>query len=480
MVRAVIVFDPSKTAVETPGMSIEDATADAKMLYYYSPEVVEVGDRRNQSNLLQGVVEFGSFIDSPAEPAQSHSKSFSVDTEQLSIEILQVEQGLFLAIVVGKPNSGDSAQFLLRFYAYYKLLHGTFRDQLASRIPLSSTLDDFTPCFVAAECGPTRALPIAIRYAPIEPHSLVSVHALGLELACEFENWIIGFAMLFKGFLVSTSIRPEALAPLFTYLVMNPVTGDVSNTKLLKPPYGRIGTPAIARGGGSSAFGRCNYFDSENSSHGFLFGPTGAGESVFCPHVVLEDGTSGYLVAYIINGLMAVAVVRSVTEFAPFRRFENFFTDNNELNDEVVPLLRSDFAKVQNVAKEQFDFVYLNSVNKALIPHDASAASAAMKKGQSFFSGRFLYPFNDKGKRIDAATPEDTEISAAIERLAESSPDIAEIAVKASSNKGWKVFIRRGKQRQVSFDFKESKVPLWKVDADIANFLQVKFESVML
>lgn len=478
MIRAVIVFDPSRAVSgdPNPSLSPEDAVADAKLLYYYSPDFVDPSDRRNQSNLLQGIVEFGSFIDSPADTAASYSKPFSVDTENSVIAIQQVEANVFLCIVVSNLALCDTHTILHHLYSYYKLLHGSIWDQKT----LSGTMDDFLPNFFAAELGANQRLaPIAIRYAPIDAHALVAVHALGLELICEFESWILGFGFFFKGFLVSSSFVPDAFAPLFAYLVMNATTAAVSNTKLLRPPYGRIGTPAIA-GGGSSAFGRCNYFDSDNYSHGFLFGPTGVGESVFCPQVELNDGTKGYLVAYIINGLMAVLVVRSNTQFGTFKRFENFLTDNHELNDEIIPLLRSDFAKAHNGGKEQFDFEYLNGVNKSLIPHDSHAATAGLKKSQSFFSGRFLHAFNDKGKRTDSVAGEDIEVSAAIERLADSNDEISQIAVKAASNKGWKVFVRRGQQRQIRFDFKDSKIPLWKVDVEIAHFLQVKFESIML
>jgi hypothetical protein len=40
--------------------------------------------------------------------------------------------------------------------------------------------------------------------------------------------------------------------------------------------------------------------------------------------------------------------------------------------------------------------------------------------------------------------------------------------------------MRKGKDREMKFDFKDTKLPLWKVNSDISNFLKVKFESVVL
>lgn len=85
-ITAVIVFDPLARAVRRldensdpqeslPSISHEDAEADAKLLYYYPADSSRVEDRRNQSNLIQGVLEFAKYCrNDPKIPTQTFLK----------------------------------------------------------------------------------------------------------------------------------------------------------------------------------------------------------------------------------------------------------------------------------------------------------------------------------------------------------------------------------------------------------------------
>jgi hypothetical protein len=488
-IKAVIVFDPIRIPKDSQFENPEDALAEAKLLYYYSAGVqVERAEQRSQAGLIQGVVDFTTFVSTCGGDKPESTQPVSVETEQLRYLIKEIEKNIFLTICFDRIGITESVCNTVfdRFTHYYFLLHGSIINQLNRGFALNLTMDDFVPSFIAAEAtGVTRSVPLAIRYAPVDAHALVSVHAVGLELLTEFNKAsLCDFAILYRGFLVSSSIDPDSLAPLYAYLAQNPVTGDVSNIKLLRPPYGRIGTPAAVEvGGGSSAFGRCNYFDADNNSNGFLFGATGAGEGIFSPKIYLNNNTEGFLIAYLINGMMVVGISKEKPSFVMLKRLETFLSDNNELNDETLPLLRSDYAKAMASKGEGFDFVYLNKISKSLIPIDSALSRKDMKRASSFFTSRFMYPFSDRPGSSAKTAEEETRgdvLDSNINVLADYSQDISQIAVKSGSNDGWKVFMRKGKDREMKFDFKDTKLPLWKVNSDISNFLKVKFESVAL
>ena len=481
-IKGVIVFDPSAGA----DVSDEEMMAEKRLSFFYSVVPVEPAERKSQASLIQGAMQFSTFVKN-SDNNNDTELFFSIETDYLLYLVRELDSGIFVTLIVERSSLTQAAGKLIlnRFVAYYRLLHGSVRDQLNQGFPLTVTMDDFVPCFIASETD-TSAFPIAIRYAPVEAHAVVSVHALGLEILTEFkDSGVIDFAILYKGFLVSSSLEPETLAPLYSYLVLNSATGEVSNIKLLRPPYGRIGTPAIALGGGASAFGRCNNFDADNTSNGFLFGATGAGEAVFAPRIFFPDKKSGYLVAYILNGAMIVVITRESPEYVLLRRIETLLVDNHEFNEETLSLLRADFAKASlasNNKENGFDFVYLNKVTSSLIPFDSASGKKDLKRGASFFSSRFVYPFAGTGSGSPSRTQAALEeaIDSAIESAVRENPGLASVALKASSDHGWKVFMRRGQEREMKFDFKDPKLPLWKVNADIAHFLKVRFDSVVL
>ena len=490
-VKAVIVFDPSqKPPAPIGGMSEEEALAEARLLYYYASVHVEPQDRRSQSSLIQGVVEFTKFV-RQSDPVGDETEPLYIETDQLLYLVTPMtdsEGKIFLAIIFDRAmiRSKKYAKMILqRFQTYYHLFHGNVESQMKAGFSLGMTMDDFVPSFISAETQLSSSIkmaPIAIRYAPVGAHALVAVHSLGLELLTEFQPTISGFAILYRGFLVSSSVEAHSLVALYSYLALNTMSGDVSNTKLLRPPYGRIGTAAIAPGGGSSAFGRCNFFDAENSSHGFLFGPTGSGEAVFSPQIFFpSEKGSRYLVAYIINGVMVIVFTRESPEFTFLKRLEAYLTDNSEFSEETLSLLRTDFAKAVETSgstDEKFNVVYFNNQTKSMIPFDSSSSQGKdFKRSASLFAARFLTPF---GSRIIQEGSQGEDVAANIDMLIDENPDIANVSVKASSNDGWKVFIRRGKDREIRFDFKDSKVPLWKVNSEISHFLNVRFDSVAL
>ena len=483
-IKAVIVMDPTLRAGGTvedesiPHVSKEDADADAKLLFYHdAEESVPVEERRSQSNLIQGVMAFGKFCalsTTPAEPLQ-------IETEQLLILAVPVETDIVVAIVFSSSTSLSVGSALVdRFYSYYKLLHGTIRGQLVAGYALQDTMSDYVSSFIASESG-SGSIPAGIRYAPVERHCLVAAHAFGLELMSEFPDLITDFSLTYRGFLVSSSIDPELLLPLYTYMCLDPRTGSCSNSKLLSPPYSRIGTPAILPGGGSSAFGRCNFFDLDNDSEGFLFGPTGVGEAVFSPVVYLGDGTPRYLVTYLINGLMLTLLVTTVDEFQILVRLEKYIKESHELNDEIMSLLRGDFAKAsRNSGKEPFEYVSRNIVNKSLIVHEAAGRSQR-SVGGLFAGSRLLNPFGG-GTRTHTTDPTTSRrhdsLSDRLDALVTRDPTIASVAVKASSNEGWRVYSRRDRNRSIQFEFKDPKIPLWRINEDIENFIKVKFDSI--
>ena len=485
MIRAIFIFDPTRTVVGSPKsdivntISAEDALADAKLIFYHSSVPIDASERRNQSNLIQGVVDFSRFVKYPGG-CDNKTDPLTVETDMFMFVVRQVEPDIYVCMCFDRNAISlvVAKNFLERFYDVYFLLHGRIRDRL------TVSMDDFVPAYISAETIGSLAknIPTAIRYAPVEAHALVSVHSLGLELMSEFQAYFSDFAILYRGFLVSSSIDPHSLAPLYSYLAMSSASGEVSNIKLLRPPYGRIGTPAAMESdGGSSSFGRCNYFDVDNSSHGFLFGPTGAGEAVFAPRVYLRSLTEGYLVSFLINGVMVVVVSRQVPEYVTLKRLETFLSDNNEFNEETLSLLRTDFTKsMAQTNHENFDLVYVNKVSKSLISFESTQGRKDMKRASSFFTSRFMYPFNDRNNTGKNEAEDHNNVWSNIDHLTDACNDVSQIAVKQSSEEGWKVFMRRGKDREMRFDFRDAKIPLWKVHSDIANFLKVKFVSVAL
>ena len=469
IVRAVILFDPSR----------EDLT-DSKLVYYYGGSLDE-SERRNESNLIQGVVDFAFFC---SNGSSDMSDPVTIETEYLIFLVNVLEASLRICLVFlnkDRISLSSGKSIMNKFITTYFLLHGSISDQSSKGIPLSSSMDDFVPAFVAAESSRSKSIESAIRYAPVDRHAFLAVHSLGLEILDEFKNQISHFAFLFKGFLISTSLEPDLLAPLYAYLVMDSCNGSVSNTKLLKSPYGRISTPAVVPGGGSSSFGRCNVFDSENSSHGFLFGPTGGGGAgVFCPLVYLQNNTKRYLCVYLINSFMVVLLLQSISDFELFKRIENVFTDNHVFDDEIVPLVRSDFAKsITDLANPSFEFTYRNLINKSLIISDNCMNGGDRKR--SLLSRTFLYPFSDRNvsKSPDMHGYEDP-LRYKIFELAKNFDRISNISVKKSSSEGWRIFTRRGPFREVEFFFRDPKTPLWKVNAEIENVFRHKFDSIFL
>ena len=468
-----------------------------ELIYYYGGGSDEK-ERINESNLIQGVVDFALFC---SASKSSRQDPVTIETDNLWFLVKSMESlccdgddfNLQVCFVFDKESvtSTSTAHSILnRFIDLYFLLHGSLAHQIKSlQIPPSSTLDDFVPSFLAAECLTSKSIDPAIRYAPVDRHAFVAVHSLGLELLTEFENHVSHFAVCYKGFLISTSLEPELFTSLYSYLVMDSCTGSVSHSKLLKHPYGRISTPAVVPGGGSSSFGRCNFLDMENASTGFLFGPTGNGTaSVFCPLVYLKDSknkqSKHFLCVYLINSFMIVLLLNSVSDFEVFNRIEHMFTENNSFNDEIIPLVRSDFAKSSAVpANPAVDFTYRNLLNKSLIMSDKTEFrddNSARKR--SIFSKSFFYSFMDRTNtknHLDLVTMEDPVKSQILE-VAKKFNQISNIAVKKSSAEGWRVFTRRGPFREIEFHFKDPKTPLWKVNAEIEHVFRRQFDSIFL
>ena len=494
---AVIVFDPLARAVHRldensdsqeslPSISPEDAEADAKLLYYYPCDSTRVEDRRNQSNLIQGVLEFAKYCRN--DPKTANTDIFEISTSQLFILVKQYSptSSVHICIVFGASIKKSMAVNLLnKFISYYELLHGPLTQQLDAGYSLADTFDDYVPCYIGAEGG---TVPQGIRYAPVDRHCIVATHSLGLEMLYEFSEFISEFAIMYKGHLISSSLAPESLVNLYSYLVLCSRTGTVSNTKLLNPPYGRISTPAISPGGGSSAFGRSNFFDLQNSSDGFLFGPTGVGESVFAPGVWI-NGKMKKLVAYLVNGLMLCCLTETTAVYAQIARIKKFIDENHEV-DEIFALVRSDFAKynsAQRVAPQGLDYMYMNHVNKSLVISDKPEKSSTRSYSVGNLLGsRLIAPFSAQAKINNSPTPQIVPlpdsimadpVTQSISELVHMHPDISNVSVKPSSSEGWRIFTRRG-DRSIMFEFKDPKVPLWKVSTEVDGFVNNNFESI--
>lgn len=138
---------------------------------------------------------------------------------------------MFRAITV----KSVAVNLLNKFISYYELLHGPLTLQIDAGYSLADTFDDYVPCYIGAEGG---TVPHGIRYAPVDRHCIVATHSLGLEMLYEFSEFISEYAIMYKGHLISSSIAPESLVSLYSYLVLCSRTGSVSNTKLLNPPTG--------------------------------------------------------------------------------------------------------------------------------------------------------------------------------------------------------------------------------------------------
>jgi hypothetical protein len=445
MLTSLVIFDPSeRVAEEGP---------DGHMLYAYYAE-------KNFASLMQGVVDFTNFWKTDKR------EFYTIRTEMHVILLREVEDSIILGMVF--PGSVEtSKKFFSKFHETYILLHGTIRHQIEHIYPLQDTMDDFIPAFIAAEMGGIPRT-TGIRYAPVERHAFLAVHALGMELVDEYEP-VEEFAILFAGHLVSTSLDPVAFRPLFEYLVET--TAGVSNRKLASPPYGRIATPAVLPGGGSSSFGRTNQIGEK----GFLFGADDSG-NVFCPLVYIHsEGLQRpfYLCAYLLDELMFVFLLNSDSKPAAslFQKLSHQVSSNLDIHRELVPLLRSDLKHSQaDDSAVPFGFAYRNPMNAAVMSKDS-----AKSEGKSRFG------FGGWGKQAATVDHAREALKQRMHALAESDDEIVEISVKSGTNQGWIHFEKGCTGRELMVDMhNDPKNPLWKALEEIDTFTSNKFSTVFL
>jgi len=475
-------------------MSPEEIDADTKLIYYFPSETTPIEDRRNQSSMIRGMIDFSVFC-SNGQIADITKEYFKVRSSNNFI-IAKNIGGIFLAIVFDF-SSGVTEQYCMQMYgnflSIFHLLHGPIQS-LSANGTLSDMLDDFVPSYVAAESsGDAKNIFFTgIRYAAVDRHGFVGMHALNLEILANHETEILESIILFDGNLVCSSLSPERLRPLYEYLVMNTRTGAVDHAKLSVSPYGRIGTPAALPGGGSSSFGRSNRF-SENS--GWLFGPTGEGECVFCPsvHVVPEsssDVTGQPMAAFVISKLMFIFLFAPGKKqtFSTFREIEIFLTDNNELHKEILPLLVQD-AAAANAAdlKEQsssLEFTYLNKLNQSMMCSVGSngikqnTTHAGPRKFWSSMTANFIIRSNPSSNGTTEMMSE--QLSGRMRGMIADRDDVFEIAVKLSPNDGWQLVKKSKSDREMFFKFKNPKFPLWKILEDIEVVSETRFSSVYI
>lgn len=484
---SVLIIDPSvepptnNDSEDASPVSPEDKLADAKLLYYFPSESTAADDRRTASSIFRGIVEFAMFCGNN-QVGRREDEFFKVKSSNVYTVMKFVEPNILLVIVFDLIESDWTAENLFnRFYETYYLLHGL----IGSKSNLTDTFEDFIPSFVSAETviGEESSFTLnGLRYAPIERHGFVAMHAVGLEILAEHENDIFDFFILFSGHLVSMSFCPDTFRPLYNYLVMNMRDGSVDNAKLSLPPFGRIGTPAALPLGGLSSYGRTNKFDTRA---GWLFGPTGEGECVFCPHVFLNGDTNGTPLAVYVSQELLFGFTLKSTNPMVFKKLEKFISDNNELNKEIIPIIRNDFALSLSVSAAEDDeplkYVYHNKVNQSGMfsksgKTQMNQPSAAKKLLRSATS--LLYPFT--GTPPLESPKHGRKLKGRIQELMAQRPDVCEIAVKRSVHQGWSVGKRSQSGREIYYEFKNPRVPLWKALTEIEQFNTSRFNSVYI
>ena len=439
ILQGVIVFDPSRKCVNpTVDLSPDEAEQEAKLLYYYNESSFPTAyDKRTQSSLLEGVFGFAKFCQNSTT---SSTCPLIMETAKYRFIVSEVEPSIYISLIYDVLAVESACVDIFEiFKKYFYLLHGSIRDLIQNEH--LDSMDDFVPCFVKSV---TDVFPkFGIRYAPVERHAFVAVHSLGMELLYEFDQ-VDEFAIFYRGLFISSSMDPETVCPLYHYLVTTP-RGTVCNTKLAEPPFGRIGTPAILPGGGSSSFGRSNAMIKEN---GFLFGPTGEGEGVFCPLVFLQT-SAGYLCVYILNGLMFVFVLKSVSNFSVFKRIEKYLSENNEITYEILPLLNT--SVVNSCGKHLW---FINKVNMSIVSEEISTQYgflwSLVKQPPSKSTMQICHPTN-----------------------------AIEFAYKPATNEGWHVF-RNKNQREFVVRLADHKMPLWKVNGEIERLIAEKFNATYM
>lgn len=458
MIVSVSVFDP----VERP---TEDGN-DHHLLY---------GDSKSFAALMQGVVDFTTFCGNGATSSEE-DQHYVVTTKLHVIMMRRVEPRAVLVMVFGKEGRQSVFE---KFYALYVLLHGSFEMQQQQGFPLRDTLDDFVPAFIACEVN-TGETP-GIKYAPVERHAFLAVHALGMELVSEYSP-VKHFLVLWDGMLLATSVDPVQTAPLYQYLVVEG-SGKVSNKKLTQPPYGRISTPAVLPGGGSSSFGRCIR---QSGSKGYLFGTDDSG-NFFCPLVYLREDNklvSYYMCAYLMDGLMFVLLLDSTAkpENSLFTKLAHQLSSNLDIPRDLVPLIESDLkhdADDLDPSSVPFGFSYRNPLN-------ASVMSVGMhEKAKISRLGKFQWNLNPFGGGPDkhASVPKSKRdgLQARLQALVDVDEDIVEVSVKTGSNEGWMHVARGTSGREILIDMhKDPKVPLWKALEEIDTFTSARFSTVFL
>ena len=487
---AVLVIDPSQEPPrleeeDLSPVSPEDRMADAKLRYYYPSESTPIEDRRNISSILRGVLEFATFC---ANGTVAEGSFLKINSSNVFTIMKKVEANILLGIVFDKFESDYTAERLfMKFYETYYLLHGLIGNQAN----LSDTFEDFIPSFIDTETVVGEASTCTlngVRYAPIERHGFVAMHAIGCEILAEFEKEISDFFILFSGHLVSMSFTPEMFRPLYNYLVMNGRDGSVDNGKLSVPPYGRIGTPAALPGGGLSSYGRSNKFVNRS---GWLLGPTGQGDCVYCPHVYLGGSSEGSPLGVFVLQELLFGFTFKATSITVFKKIEKFLTDNNELNKEILPLVRNDFMLSQSVSAAETDdpigYVYRNTVNQsgmfsgtrqAKQSPELSSSSAAKKILRSATS--LLYPFTATPPLDSSSEKQTVELRDKMQYMMMVRDDVGEIAVKRSTHEGWRVSRRSQSGRDIFYAFKNPRIPLWKALIDIEQFNTSRFNSVYI
>eukprot|EP00929_Paragymnodinium_shiwhaense_P079896 TRINITY_DN41651_c0_g3_i1.p1 TRINITY_DN41651_c0_g3~~TRINITY_DN41651_c0_g3_i1.p1 ORF type:complete len:511 (+),score=115.94 TRINITY_DN41651_c0_g3_i1:131-1663(+) len=498
---ALFVFDPTLTP-DTPKPSEEDCM-DAKIVYY-SPSCAPPEEKRSHAGLIEGLIQFADMFGTGDKKAPLKC----LRTKQLAFSVLEVEPHTWMVLAMRHPQvpstggakdeqkqpqydeeglADSTLMAVMRnCYAVFRLLHGELQTFLRehSSHKLFDLLEDFIPAFLetvdASDLGIFQELD-GFHYGPVERNTCISIHCALLKLQEQFPM-IRNSALLYNAHLIYASFSLDDMKVLYSYLVS--FNGAVSNSKLNKPPYGRIPTAASQPGGGSSSFGRaCLLTEDQDFLLGASSGQRQKGgsstgpSSIFVPAVHLTEDGPGQLVALVYNGIMLILIFEENAQLDA-RLLDNVRTaatahsgDGLSLS-ELHPLIAEQYAQVMQ-QEDTYRFAYYNSSNHALRLSNQPTPSRSLLGGssRSANAANAAAPGGLKAAERQALC----QLHAA---LAEPRLPCREVSLK-SADRGW-ICAKRWREREFYLLLDGPNMSLSKCQEEVARFAQIHFSNIFM
>ncbi|KAH8584471.1 uncharacterized protein ELE39_002565 [Cryptosporidium sp. chipmunk genotype I] len=515
-ITSLILFDSSVKSEYYDECSTENIGDDEKLIYYY-PSNDSIANKRQQMNLVEGLISMSSLLIGHGElinylKTRQHEIVFKKIKDSEIFVCLFMQLPHYIKIHSGevvdvefaeddiydKRNNQHSndysydlpSQFrhsskgtsqaqeennrepllsiLDKFIETLTLLHGEVKN--IEKKYLLYILEDFVPAFIETIDLNTLSITTSMNgfyFAPVERQVQISIINLVENVIRDYDE-VSHISILFDAHMLYSTLDSLSSRILYNYLVMH--NGIAMNDKLCNEPYGRFPTSSsLEKNGGFSAFGRSNKF----SGDGFIFGPTSTsdqnikGNLVFSPKIFLPcNPNKGYkLLAFTYNEIMVVILLRIKfdTNSTNYNFDEAMHSELNKNIHYCIDIKNHIISCIGGLSE-----IYENIFEQFMSIMNSTDSFRFFYINKSNYAIRRSNRLLGTTKTLMSSTEGDCVLRAT--RMINTSDENINSFIFKSSNEGW-IVCRKSLDRTFYLFFEDSKIPLSKVLGKLNNIL---------